>query len=183
MGPAPQLVRRQAGCVVMTATPQPPNTAGASYESLDTLVNALLAASRVLVGVSARSLADVEDKITITQFRTLVVLATHDGVNLNALAELLKVNASSAMRMVDRLLAAGLVNRRSNPDNRREIVLTVSTTGRRMVQRVSRKRRAEISRIVAAMPSTQRQRIVDALRAFSDAAGEPDPLGAAALGW
>src|SRR5665647_545120 len=39
----------------------------------DELVSALLTASRALVGVSARSLARVEDAVTITQFRTLVV--------------------------------------------------------------------------------------------------------------
>ena len=53
--------------------------------SADKLVSALLTASRALVGVSARSLAHVEDAVTITQFRTLVVLEGH-GVNAFAQA-------------------------------------------------------------------------------------------------
>ena len=46
----------------------------ATTSDADELVSALLTASRALVGVSARSLAHVEDAVTITQFRTLVVL-------------------------------------------------------------------------------------------------------------
>ena len=36
---------------------------------VDDFVTSLLTASRVLVGVSARSLAEVEDAVTLTQFR------------------------------------------------------------------------------------------------------------------
>lgn len=150
---------------------------------VDELVTALLTASRVLVGVSARSLAGVEDRVTVTQFRTLVVLETHDGINLNSLAELLDVNASTAMRMIDRLLVAGLVTRRDNPANRREVLLGLTAAGRRVVRRVTERRRAEIERIATAMPARDRSRIVGALRSFADAAGEPPPSTATGLGW
>ena len=62
-----------------------------SSEGADELVSALLTASRALVGVSARSLAHVEDAVTITQFRTLVVLEGHGDTRLNQLAERLAV--------------------------------------------------------------------------------------------
>jgi DNA-binding MarR family transcriptional regulator len=149
---------------------------------IDGLVTALLTASRVLVGVSARSLAHVEDAVTLTQFRTLVVLDSHGEINLNRLAELLDVNSSTAMRMIDRLLVAGLVTRRDNPTNRREVLLGLTSAGKRVVRQVTTRRRGEIARIVTAMPATQRGALIAALRAFADAAGEPDP-GRSALGW
>ena len=43
------------------------------------------------VSVSARSLAGVEDVVTVTQFRTLVVMDAHGELNLNGLAALLDV--------------------------------------------------------------------------------------------
>jgi DNA-binding MarR family transcriptional regulator len=89
----------------------------------DELVSALLTASRALVGVSARSLAHVEDTVTITQFRTLVVLEGHGDTRLNQLAVRLAVTPSTAMRMVDRLIAAHLVTREENKADR-------TTTGR-----------------------------------------------------
>jgi DNA-binding MarR family transcriptional regulator len=148
------------------------------------VVTAILTASRVLVGVSARSLADVEDTVTLTQFRTLVVLDSHGVINLNRLADLLAVNSSTAMRMIDRLLVAELVTRQENPANRREVLLDLTDEGRRLVQQVSDSRRAEIARIVKAMPAGERSELVNALRAFADAAGEPEAAETLArLGW
>jgi DNA-binding MarR family transcriptional regulator len=149
------------------------------------LVTAVLTASRVLVGVSARSLADVEDVVTVTQFRTLVVLDTHGQLNLNALAGLLDVTPSTALRMIDRLLVAGFVTRRDNPANRREVLLDLTKKGKRIVDKVTARRRAEISRIVTAMPHAQRAGLINALRAFAAAAGEqqPRPDSPADLGW
>ena len=148
-------------------------------------VTALLSASRVLVGVSARSLAEVEGTVTVTQFRTLVVLDSHGEINLNRLAELLGVNASTALRMIDRLLVAGLVTRRDNPANRREVLLGLSPAGRRVVRKVTRRRRTELARVVAAMPDERREDFLAALRAFADAADEPEPRPdeVSSLGW
>ena len=151
---------------------------------VDDLVTAVLTASRVLVGVSARSLADLDETVTITQFRTLVVLDNSDGINLNRLAEELDVNSSTAMRMIDRLLAAGLVTRRENPANRREVVLGLTPEGSRLVESVTARRRAEIARIVTALPASRRSELVTALRAFAEAAGEPAARSrASSLGW
>ena len=61
-------------------------------KTLDEIVTALLTASRALVGVSARSLAGVEDAVTLTQFRTLVVLQAHGPTSLNRLADRLEVS-------------------------------------------------------------------------------------------
>lgn len=157
----------------------------ASAGDIDELVTAVLAASRVLVGVSARSLANIEDTVTLTQFRTLVVLSNVGEINLNRLAELLDVTASTAMRMIDRLLSARLVTRTENPVNRREVVLGLTPSGHDLVRQVTARRRREIAKVVTAMPDAQRKDLVTALRAFADAAGEPAPqsAGAAALGW
>jgi DNA-binding MarR family transcriptional regulator len=150
---------------------------------VDELVTAVLTASRVLVAVSAASLAEVEDTVTVTQFRTLVVLDTRGETNLNGLADALGVNASTAVRMVDKLLAAGLVSRTDNPANRREVVLELTRPGADLVRRVTERRRAEIARIVRRMPAAQRTELVTALDAFAGAAGEPRANAGAGPGW
>ena len=149
------------------------------------LVTAVLTASRVLLSVAVRSLAEVEDTVTIPQFRTLVVLDTHGQMNLNTLAGLLGVTPSTALRMIDRLLAADLVTRRDNPANRREVLLELTAAGSLLVEQVTARRRAEIAQIVTGMPAGQRSELIAALRAFADAADEPDPRPdpTATLGW
>ncbi|WP_265445419.1 MarR family winged helix-turn-helix transcriptional regulator [Flexivirga meconopsidis] len=143
-------------------------------DSTDELVTSLLTASRVLVGVSARSLADVAESLTMTQFRLLVVLSNAGTVRLNQLADALGVNASTALRTVDRLIAAGLVSRTENPDDRREVRLSLTSDGAATVERATDRRRTELARIVDRMPQTRRREIVKALIAFNDAAGEPE---------
>ena len=154
-------------------------------QELDQLVTALLTASRALVGVSARSLVDVEETVTVTQFRTLVVLRAHGVSRLNRLSERLHVNASTTLRTVDRLKTVGLVDRRENPDNRREVMIELTDRGRRLVDEVTARRRHAIEGIVRAMPVEQRTAMVDALLAFAEAADEPVVVGdsATVMGW
>ncbi len=140
---------------------------------LDALVGSLLTASRVLVGVSARSLADVEDRVTLSQFRTLVVLVTHGETPLNQLAERLQVGPSTALRAVDRLIAEGYAERAPGTADRRQVALGASPDGVRLVEEVTVRRRAAIADIVRRMPVTERSAVVSALDSFATAAGEP----------
>lgn len=154
---------------------------------VDAVTRAVLTASRVLVAVSARSLTAVEDRVTLPQFRMLVVFSAHGAVNLVTAADLLGVNPSTAMRMIDRLIAAGLVSRGVNPANRRETVLDLTPDGHRIVEEVTARRRDEIAAIVARMLPARRDALVDALTAFAEAAGEPAAPGRGQdlypLGW
>ncbi|MEV8566746.1 MarR family transcriptional regulator [Streptomyces sp. NPDC051322] len=137
------------------------------------MVAAVVTASRVLVAVSARSLAAVEETLTVPQFRMLVVLDAGGPVNLSRLAEHLAVNPSTAMRMADRLIAAGTMERTSDPADRRAAKLALTPAGQRVVHQVTQRRHQEITRIVRAMPVERRGAMVEALQAFADAAGEP----------
>jgi DNA-binding MarR family transcriptional regulator len=141
----------------------------------DPVVSAILAASWVLVGISARSVAAVDEPVTLRQFRTLAVLGRYGPINLQRLANELQVNASTALRTVDRLVANGLVNRAENPASRREVILTLTDSGQRLADAVMAQRRAEIGRIVQGLPIARRTALVDGLKAFTDAAGGAGP--------
>ncbi len=142
-------------------------------DDVDVVTRAVLTASRLLVAVSARSLAAVEERVTLPQFRMLVVLSTRGATKQVALADLLQVAPSTAMRMVDRLIAAGLADRQINPANRRETLLRLTDEGRRTVEDVTARRRAEIATIVERLAPEQRARLIEALTAFNEAGGEP----------
>ncbi|MGE5289892.1 MAG: MarR family winged helix-turn-helix transcriptional regulator [Micromonosporaceae bacterium] len=166
----------------------PQDAADFGADDVEAVTSAVLTASRLLIAVSARSLAAAEESVTLPQFRMLAVLASHGETKLVTLAESLAVNPSTAMRMVDRLVATGLVSRKVNPKNRREVALRLTDSGRQIVGEVTSRRRQEIAAIVARMPPAHRTGLVSALRAFADAGGEP-PAGETAredvvrLGW
>ncbi|MER7011417.1 MarR family transcriptional regulator [Saccharopolyspora sp. NPDC000359] len=144
-----------------------------AVEDVDAVTDAVLTASRLLVAVSARSIAAVEGSLTLPQFRLLVVLASAGPLKLAALAEALGVNPSTVTRMIDRLIGTELVDRRPNPTSRRENVVALTPNGADVVAEVTARRRSEIARIVKRMPAAARRGLVGALAAFTEAGGEP----------
>jgi DNA-binding MarR family transcriptional regulator len=143
-------------------------------ESLDVITDALLTASRLLMAISVRSIGQVDETITSPQFRTLVILSNRGPVNLATLAGLLGVQPSATGRMVDRLVAAGLIDRLPHPTSRRELLAALTKRGREVVRQVTSHRRTEIANIVEKMPPQERHGLVRALTAFTAAGGEPD---------
>lgn len=147
---------------------------GTDDDSVDAITDALLTASRLLVAISARSIADVDETLTIPQFRTLVILSNSGPAKLATLAGLLDVQPSTTGRMVDRLVAAGLLDRQQNPDSRRELVVDLTMRGRDVVTAATAARRRTLADIVHRMPNRDRRGLVRALRAFTRAGGEPE---------
>jgi DNA-binding MarR family transcriptional regulator len=147
------------------------------------VINAVLTASRVLVGIAAASLADIETTVSPIQFRTLVVLDSRGELELGSLAETLVVSTATATRVVDRLAAAGLVTRVDQPGKRRTVFVGLSQAGAEVVWRVTDRRRAQIARVVRELPVEKREDLVAALNAFADAAGEPPAAGPGGFGW
>lgn len=142
---------------------------------LDAVTDAVLLSSRALVAVASRSIAAVDESVTLPQFRALVVLDRAEaGLNVGELAHELRIQPSTATRLCDRLVRRRLARRRVNPVNRREVNMMLTAAGRDLVAEVTRRRRREIASIMAKVPAVQRMAIVDALTAFREAAGEDD---------
>ena len=146
------------------------------------LIDAVLSASRALVAVAARSLAACEHEITLPQYRVLVVLSARGPQRVADLADALGVLPSTATRMCDRLVAKRLLRRARSSQDRRSVKVGVTEEGRRLVDQISQARRGELRQILAQLPPTGRDALVEALRAFSSAAGEV-PEADWALGW
>lgn len=130
-----------------------------------------MAAARVLVAVVADSVAEVEDQVTLPQLRVLVMLATQGPLNLVAVADSLGVHPSNATRAVERLVVAGLVHRRDDPSDRRNVALTLTAEGQALVDSVFEHRRAAVESVLQRMPQAKRRALPEALGSFADAAG------------
>ncbi|MFP3900996.1 MAG: MarR family winged helix-turn-helix transcriptional regulator [Acidimicrobiia bacterium] len=135
--------------------------------------------------MSARSLADVED-VTLPQYRALVVIAGQDGVTVRQLAQRLDIHPSTATRLCDRLVRKGLIRRAERDADRREIEIVLAAKGRRLVDRVTERRRDALAAIAQQMSADQLRHAVVGLRAFAEVAGEtpeatlfgwPEPAG------
>lgn len=149
--------------------------------------DALLAACRVLVAASAQSIAAVGDVADVMQVRALVVVSSRGSMSLSELAEAAQIHLTRTSRLCDRLVVKGLINRDPDPANRRQLTLTLTPSGERVVQSVMANRRKAIGPILARMTKrmTKQQRtdFVSLLHAFVAAAGEPSGPDLWAMGW
>jgi DNA-binding MarR family transcriptional regulator len=166
-------------------TTEPP--VGRAPEDPDREVDVVLGACRVLVAVSAQSIAAVQDVADLVQVRALVVIASRRSVSLGELAEAMNIHLTRASRLCGRLVQKGLINRADDPDNRRQLTLTLTPQGRRVVDDVMRRRREAIQAILTqlgARVSSQRQaEMLSLWQEFAAASGEPADPDLWAMGW
>jgi DNA-binding MarR family transcriptional regulator len=135
-------------------------------------VDSLLALSRVFVGLAARSLAGLDEDVTLSQFRTLVVLVARGPQRIVDLAQELEVTSSTATRMCNRLVRKDLVARQERPEDRRAAWVVLTPAGRDLVGDVTRRRRAAIAQLIAELSMTRPLAFAAVLDAVVETAGE-----------
>jgi DNA-binding MarR family transcriptional regulator len=153
-----------------------------SFDPIDDATEAVLRASRALVGVAAQSLAETEVHLSLVQYRALVALGVNGEQNVGTLAETLGIHPSTATRLCDRLVAKGLMERTTSEASRREVMLALSRAGAALVGSETDRRRRAIRRIVERLDRRTQLEIIDSIRALVDAAEEVHD-DAWKLGW
>lgn len=136
------------------------------------MVDALMALSRALVGLTARSLNELGADVTLTQYRTLIVLASRGPQRVADLAAELGVQPSTATRLCDRLVARALARRQPSESDRRVVWVVLTEGGRDLVGQAMAKRRELLTRLVADVDVPDALAFVDAATALAVAAGE-----------
>jgi long-chain acyl-CoA synthetase len=116
-------------------------TANGSARSAD----AVRAAAR-LAKVSGSALAEAD--LTLPQYRVLVFLVAR-GRPATHVASLLGVTPSTVTSVVDGLVSRGLVERSSDPSDRRRVVLSLTLDGEEAVARGDRVVGAALDRLLA----------------------------------
>jgi DNA-binding MarR family transcriptional regulator len=143
---------------------------------LNAVVDGLSALSRVLVGMTVRTLASVDADVTLPQHRTLVLLASRGPQRTVDLARELGVHPSTVTRACDRLVLRGLVRREQRPADRRVSWLTLTEQGRQLLGQVMRRRISEIRKLVDQTPIGDAEAASRLLDALVHASGElPEP--------
>jgi DNA-binding MarR family transcriptional regulator len=109
--------------------------------------------------------AEGPDRLTMPQVRCLQAIAGNpNGVgSTTSLAKQLRVTVPSMSSMVDGLVSRGLVERQTDPSNRRRVLLTTTPAGRSLLLRYQAVMEAKHLQIVAGMSETQQARLLRAL--------------------
>jgi DNA-binding MarR family transcriptional regulator len=89
-----------------------------------------------------------EAGLTPQHHQLLLGIVGHNGdgpVTIGELAEFMQVRHHSAVGLVDRAEALGLVRRVQNPDNRREVLVSLTADGTRKMRQLASLHRGELN--------------------------------------
>jgi len=139
----------------------------AEAAAIDTAAEALLS-----VWDAAREGA--ADRVSGSQLRAMLVVEEFDGINLRGLAGSLGMILSSASRLCDRLVAAGMVERFPGRTDRREIALHLTPVGRRLLEDLRAERRRRLAEVLSRMSPAARHALLRGLTDFGAALAGPD---------
>jgi MarR family transcriptional regulator for hemolysin len=101
--------------------------------------------------------------MTRAQWIILSRLDRQPGMSQNELAAICEVEPITVARLVDRLEARGLVERRNDPADRRIRRLHLLPAAKPIVETISRAREAMSARIVAGLDGKTRETLIDGL--------------------
>jgi DNA-binding MarR family transcriptional regulator len=130
---------------------------------------AIDAAATALIGALDPGACEDVAHVSPTQLRVLELLHS-TVVNVNGLADSLGVGPSSASRLCDRLEALGFVERVTDPRDRREVRLQLTTPAKELLDKLTAHRHAVLTRILGDMPDVARAELVRSLAMFAAAA-------------
>jgi len=123
-------------------------------------------------------LARVDDALkefglTFARYEALMLLAfsRSGALPLGKIGERLQVHAASVTNAVDRLEAAGLVERRPNPADGRGSLATITSRGREVAHKATEKLNADVFESLGLAPA-ELQQLVALLRRLRASAGD-----------
>jgi len=100
---------------------------------------------------------------SLPQLHTLGFLQFNPGASLSELAAHLGVGLPAASALVSRLVVAGQVDRRDDPDERRRTILTLTPQGEAQLEAALQASREELSERLRSLPARDLTRVDQAL--------------------
>lgn len=105
--------------------------------------------------------------ITPPQLAALSTIARRPGIELTTLSELIAYDCATAGGIIDRLAAKGLLRRVPSKEDRRKKQLVLTAEGKLLLRKVMPKARRVVDRLLARVPSAEREAFLRNLRAVA----------------
>lgn len=135
----------------------------------------------VLANTVTRALAELyesEHDLSIAEWRLLAILARFGPVSANGVCQRSAMDKVRVSRAVQRAVARGLVDRTTDPDDRRRSALTLTAQGRSIYDRIVPLAREREAQILSALSRAEADALMAALQRLQTSAGAFDVGGA-----
>ncbi|WP_287154514.1 MarR family transcriptional regulator [Candidatus Solincola tengchongensis] len=108
------------------------------------------------------------EDLSLPQFMLLHHLYRHGPARSGEVARSLRVSQGVITRMVDRLVEKGLVTRSRDPEDRRVVLLSPTTRGKRLVDVMERQKLKEIKTFLRSIPPREKSDLLDLFRRIKE---------------
>jgi len=132
-----------------------------------------------LIGGHAPEFTEVG--ITMAQAKVLYVVTAAGELRMSELAARLGIGSSSASGLADRLVELGLLNRRADPDDRRQVLVTTTPEAVALLERFRELNRRQLRELLARLDADELavvDRSLDILIRAIDRDATTDPVPA-----
>jgi MarR family transcriptional regulator, organic hydroperoxide resistance regulator len=134
-------------------------TASKLAEVLDGFGEAM---SRLMVDQLQKHLSELD--LTLPQIQVLRILHRQGTVPTGKLAQCLRTSAPATTQLTDRLLRKGLIERRSSADDRRAVLVALSDSGQRLIDRFRERRNAVFGAALSQLSEAEQAQVVSSLQ-------------------
>ena len=137
-----------------------------------------LEASVIGLGIVLRSVAPALERVTLQQYRVLVLLVTRGSMRAGDLASELGLLPSGITRIVSRLTRDGMVEKQVSRSSGREVLVSALPPATALVGQVFEARRAAFDAVLQRMTPDERVAVRAAAAAIVRTAGNDELLDA-----
>jgi DNA-binding MarR family transcriptional regulator len=117
---------------------------------------------------------------TPAQIRALGFISSEHSQTVGELAEAMGVTISTASGLIDKLVNEQLVERSTNPDDRRQVLIRLAPAAAEIRIELRAIRRRQVLTAVDALDPSRRDCFLDSIQAIADALSNMEPLPAGA---
>ena len=118
--------------------------------------------------------------VTPAQVKVLIQLSRHEQMSVGEIADALFVSMPAASEIVDRLVDTGHLVRRSDPADRRRVIVSATLESQLAISRLVELRRTQVRKALLRLPPEERPVAVHTLKALIAELGSHDELRVAA---
>ena len=112
-------------------------------------------------------LQQISEKLTPTQFSTLMRISEGGEISQNHLGRLASMDVATVKGVVDRLKAKGLIQSRADKDDKRRSLISLSATGNALIETLKEDGARISEKTLAPLRSSERKTLINLLMKIS----------------
>jgi DNA-binding MarR family transcriptional regulator len=122
-------------------------------------------AHQISTAIFERACAELA--LTPAQYGVLTIVGEHPGIDQSSLARALAFDKVTVLRVLKGLEGRGLCQRQSEPSDRRQMAVTLTATGRRLLKKAQAPVQRAYEELMHPLNATQRHQLLDLLQTLN----------------